>query len=333
MTMPNLPDTPIRLTGPADLIAAVPHLLGFHPADSLVLVGVDNGLITVVARLDCTPARPTVDELHGALDVLRRAGSTDLVSLAYTESTSPPECRTAAHVLGNARDAGLDLLDHLTVTGSFWRSELCPDPACCPPTGHELGTDLRAQAEWAVRGSAPLPSREALTALVAPLSATDPRRVNEPDLRAVENEWTDSLLTNGPASTVRSAIRSLFSKLRAGQSLSNAQAAAHAVALQCFEVRDAVWLALDARRLTGDPVLRDLATRIPAPYSAAPLFLYAWAQWRDGNGAAASVAVAAALDADPNYTAADLLLAALNQGIDPRRLPRLRATGEGRARR
>lgn len=43
---------PLSLTGPANLIAAVPYLLGFEPADSLVLVGLQNGRVIVSARID-----------------------------------------------------------------------------------------------------------------------------------------------------------------------------------------------------------------------------------------------------------------------------------------
>jgi len=49
MTHSILP-TELRLRGPADLIAAVPYLLGFQPSDSLVLVGLDRGRLVVTAH-------------------------------------------------------------------------------------------------------------------------------------------------------------------------------------------------------------------------------------------------------------------------------------------
>jgi hypothetical protein len=67
---------------------------------------------------------------------------------------------------------------------------------------------------------------------------------------------------------------------------------------------------------------RRLATSLPAPYDAAPLFLFGWASYRDGNGALARIAADRALDSDPYYTAADLILAALSQALDPHQLPR-----------
>ena len=68
-----------------------------------------------------------------------------------------------------------------------------------------------------------------------------------------------------------------------------------------------------------------MARRLPGPYDAAPLFLFGWASWRAGNGALAGIAAERAVTSDPAYSAADLLLAALSRGLDPRRLPRLRA--------
>jgi hypothetical protein len=83
-------------------------------------------------------------------------------------------------------------------------------------------------------------------------------------------------------------------------------------------------MAIDAGRIDGRPLWRELAHRLPEPYDAAPLFLFAWSSWRDGDGVLARTAVERAIKSDPGYSAADLLLAALSHGIDPRRLPKLR---------
>lgn len=65
----------------------------------------------------------------------------------------------------------------------------------------------------------------------------------------------------------------------------------------------------------------------PAPYNAPPLFLFGRASWRDGNGALAGTAATRALHADPDYTAARLLLTALTHALDPRRVARLHHGG------
>ena len=97
-----------------------------------------------------------------------------------------------------------------------------------------------------------------------------------------------------------------------------------AVALVDTPIRDAVWLATERRQLDGRALWREIARRVPQPYDAAPLFLYGWVCWRDGNGVLAALAAERALASDPGYRAADLLLGAVRHGLDPRRTPRLR---------
>src|ERR687893_1342327 len=44
--------TRVRLTDPSELIAAVPHLLGFHPRDSLVVISLDGRRLGMTLRAD-----------------------------------------------------------------------------------------------------------------------------------------------------------------------------------------------------------------------------------------------------------------------------------------
>jgi hypothetical protein len=71
-----------------------------------------------------------------------------------------------------------------------------------------------------------------------------------------------------------------------------------------------------------------LHARLPAPYDAAPLFLFGWAQWRAGNATLATMAAERVLDSQPGYSAAALLLTAAQRGLDPRTVP---ALSQGRA--
>jgi hypothetical protein len=96
--------------------------------------------------------------------------------------------------------------------------------------------------------------------------------------------------------------------------------------LRVTGIRDDMWLAVDARRIDGRELWRLLGRQLPDPYAAAPLFLFGWASWRAGAGALANIAADAALASDPSYTAADLLLAVLSRGIDPRSMSPLRST-------
>ena len=91
-----------------------------------------------------------------------------------------------------------------------------------------------------------------------------------------------------------------------------------AVALTNLPVRDAsfAW--------TGGPLAgaaiglwRELVQRVPAPYAAAPATLLAVAAYRRGDGSLADAYLRRALEDDPDYRMADLVLSSLEQGLHP----------------
>ncbi|CAM5329401.1 hypothetical protein SBADM41S_07969 [Streptomyces badius] len=70
---------------------------------------------------------------------------------------------------------------------------------------------------------------------------------------------------------------------------------------------------------------RTLARRCVGPYgehAAAPLTLAGWVSWSTGDEPGARVALSLALRADPDYTFAQLLHRACNEGLDPEALRR-----------
>ena len=59
------------LTSAHDLITAVPFLIGFKPADSLVLISIRGGEIGMAMRIDIPPAIST-DEIETLVQHFRR---------------------------------------------------------------------------------------------------------------------------------------------------------------------------------------------------------------------------------------------------------------------
>jgi hypothetical protein len=268
----NTADSPtLRVRGPADLLGAVPFLLGFHPTDAI-----------------------------------------------------------AELIRAEAQHVGLGVVDTLVVTRGRWSSLGCPDTDCCPPEGTPLpatATAFDAAATYA--GLVALPSRDALAEMFTPL----PGRMGLAGaLEQHHLEQVTAVLDGNKTTYDRSAIRALFGAQRAAEGCqlpSDEQVVRFGVALQSYTVRDALWLAADGGRLTGIELWVNLARRLPSPYNAAPLFLAAWTTYRDGNGALAGIAAELAITSDPGYSAADLLLAALSRGVDPRTLPKLRSSTRG----
>jgi hypothetical protein len=210
---------------------------------------------------------------------------------------------------------------------------MCEDAACCSPGGQPLAGDSSLAAAAATyAGLVALPSRSDLTAVLDPLPI-EQREDLEPLIAHYENTAAAAILDGQSQRHERSVKRALFAAARDSDralfpgrcgSVRDEEVCRFAVALIETSVRDAVWLAIERRQLDGRSLWREIARRAPQPYDVAPLFLYGWVSWRDGNGTLAAVAAERALASDPGYSAAELLLSAVRHGLDPRRTPRLR---------
>ena len=328
--------TPVRITGPADLLQAVPYLLGFRPAASLVLVGLASGRLLVTARMDLSDlAEP--DVLPHTLRAMVRGGTERIVAAIFDDTAGAPFGRDGLpwRGLGDelrgvcaAAGTGTRLDDLLLVCGGRWWSLVCEEPACCPREGRLLPTvpsPFVAAATY--EGIVALPSRAALADTLTPLPDAE-REALRPLLRTAERQVPAEAAEAERRRYIRLRRRELLEAARAAgrnaPALSDADVVRLGVALRATPVRDAVWTAGDASRVDGRELWRELARRLPAPYDAAPAFLFGWASWRAGEGALAQVACERAIASDPRYSAADLLQAALSQAVDPRRVPPMR---------
>lgn len=318
-----------RISGPGELLQAVPYLLGFHPAESLVLVGLHDGRLVVTARVDLVDAN--IPHLVGrTLDALARGGSTSVLAAIYYDSFAADRVipLNLPDVLAAADRTGCELLDVLVVARGRWWSVLC-EPGCCPPDGQTLPTEPSAFAVAATfDGMVAMPDRAALASVLDPVEAVE-RVALLPVLAAAERAADAAAATAQGERLERSAKRALFAAARASGAPGwagpdDATVARFGAALGTIEIRDRLWMAVDDGRLDGRALWRDLGRRLPSPYDATPLFLFGWAAWRSGDGTLAGIAAERAVASDPGCSVADLLLAALSHGVDPRRFPKLR---------
>jgi hypothetical protein len=358
----------IKISTPAELIEAIPYLLGFHPSDSLVLVGFAHPSdrrtprrVEVVLRIDLPQDPISADDLHSLIAALARSEVTSVVSVLFTPTLKPSGSRREdfagiAELLDGCLDtAGMELLDVLLAGDSRWRSLICADPACCPPEGRARARGYsQAAAQATVAGLVALADRTELAAQFDGLSS-DRRHELDNRLAAAENRITSAVLSNGLRRLRRTDTAALFRAARqladradcdfdghslgaqafepsgprasrpaASGGLTGRQVARFGVALTDLTIRDELWLVIDERSIDATALLRELLTQLPAPYDAAPLFLYGWHQWRDGNGSLACIAAERALASDRGYTAASLLLCAAQNGLNPTTTPSLR---------
>lgn len=328
----------LRVRNPGDLIEAIPYLLGFHPRDSLVIVGLAGTRVSITARVDLGDLREAA-MLAGTLRVLMNGESTRAIAAIFDEVPTGVRAPGLPHrdlihdLAARTGKLGIDLVDAVLVADGRWWSYHCTDDRCCPPEGRELPGDAspsRAAATYA--GLVALADRAELAALLDPDDDTR-RAALEPAIAEHENLAAAAVVGGYAQRYQRSVKRAIFAAARdadeslfpgSGGALSDDELCRFAVALSETAIRDAVWLAVDQRRLDGRALWREIGRRVPPPYDAAPLFLFGWASWRDGNGAGAGIAAERAMASDPEYTAAELLLGALAHGLDPHRTPRLR---------
>ncbi|MGW3618569.1 DUF4192 domain-containing protein [Micromonospora arida] len=310
MTSPDNSILPVRSA--AEMLAAVPHLVGFHPTNSIVLIAIAGTKVALVTRGDL-PAG--LDDIAQALPVLDQVHATHVVIAAYgPEDLATPAVDAARAVL---TVAGLQVYDALRVTdGRYW-SYLCDNPTCCSPEGtlyDAVASPLSVRA--VVSGSSPFVDRAGLAASIASAGGA---------VRAAMDEATDRArrrLADLPASLSaveaegQAALTEAANRYRSGQRCTDDEVAWLTTLLSTIAVRDHAWLTA-SREEWHLELWRDLTRRADPDLVAAPASLLAFTAWLQGNGALADIAAHRALTADPNYGMALLVLDGLRAGIPP----------------
>ncbi len=327
----------ITLSGIGDTLAAIPHLLGFHPTDSVVLLsGTASGTpLSRTLRADLPPdhlidvaahditASLADDDVTSALVVI--VGGEDAVGGAReTDVDRELPCARLVAALRRELDAA-----GATDVAAYWVPKLAADaryrsydnPALTGVMPDPASSQLAA--EFASRGYVTYGSRAELAALLAPDS--EPRVARRAEL--IESLHAD-MSAVWPLATRVAAVRDALSAAHRGTlTLSDQQLATLAIALADVEIRDACLatalppnsdLAVAAAALWAE-----LTRALPAPERAIPACLAGYAAYMSGDGALAAIAFGVALDADPDHLLTRLLDKALRHGFPPHRLHQL----------
>lgn len=313
----------ITLSSPQDVIAAVSHLLGFYPADSLVVIATNYHHMVATFRYDLPgpDAQAIRYVIRHLLRSLEMHNADEVVLVAYGSNQD-------ARPLLSAALAELEYLitvgDALIITDNRYWSLICE--ACCPTEGIQIDSPATvAAAQFVAVGSAPLASREALVAMIAPQAGAAARTMRMAVIRIGAE-----LPPIGPAGPGAWHVARLRELLAMPAPLADEAAAALIVLLGCVGLRNEAWVSTDA----GDPVAQiefwaDITRRAPRRLAAPPASLLAYAAaCLAADGALARAAVDRALNADPNYSMARLIERMLHAGL-PARNCRLPLTLEG----
>jgi hypothetical protein len=177
-------------------------------------------------------------------------------------------------------------------------------------------------AEAVVNGYVALPSREELARQLEPVTgpareamAVATRHAHERLAGLVGSRTADpsgALLRAGTA-----AVNGALLRQRTGLPIADDDLAWLTVVLVYLPVRDHAWACVGGDLDVHVSLWTEVVRRSDLDLVVAPATLLAFAAWRAGEGALASIALATALATDPEYRMAQLLHHALVNGLSP----------------
>jgi uncharacterized protein DUF4192 len=331
----------VNLDQPGDLLAAIPHVLGFHPVDSLVVVGLHGAGSTTLGLLLRVDLPPPVRPAQLAGHLVRpladqRAIGAALVVVgghSYAPGEELPHRALVAACESIFAESGIPIVRQLwtpdTAGGARWR---CYENADCAGIVPDPGSTALAAAS-AAAGLVTYNRREDLTARLAPV--TDDLLARRADLLAAASRDTEP---GGGGAESRERLRLIDTAVdRAVEGSfpeTDEEFAALAHALGDHRVRDACLAPGDAVRAeAAERLWTELVRGTPAPERAEPACLLAFAAYLRGDGVQAGIALEQAEAAHPDHRLADLLRSALWTGLPPERMQKAGTQAAAHARR
>lgn len=289
---------------PDELIAALPHLLGFKPEDSLLFVPLGPDL--PLGRADI-PTNPR-----------DRDGVWESLGTPFKRNV-PPGARMAIVCISNDRDyaddLSIDFAERFSSLGidtpiRLWAN----DTHFHDFTTGEAGTQTEAArariaATTVLMGRPqPAPNRAALAASLV-------------GNRQPISDLLQDARAHAAKATQRAEARWAGARLQQfhhdGNRLPDADAARLLVGITSLPVRDRLWDDITRSTLPSHLALwRDLTRRAPDELRAAPAGLLAFSSWLNGDGATAWCALDQ-VPANQHYALANHVAAALDQGLNP----------------
>ena len=297
----------LKITSREELIATVPHVLGFVPVESMVCLALGDG---PTARVDL-PGSPeeTGPWVRTLTDVYLKRHRTPRVALvAFGEHRQG--CIEALGALGDAlthdEGSGPAVGPVLWVNGEHWTDLQDGSHGIVDPSAR-----ARVDAEFALRGRVmPAAGREGL----ATAMTGDPAGVAE-HLSAASRRHGDLVVAglNQEAAWVGERVER-FHQDRVY--LSDVDAARMLVAISETRIRDAAVFSMNRSTApVASELWLDLVRRSPAPVRDTPVTLLAFSSFLEGRGAQAWVALD---ELSQSNRLTDLIAAALTHAVDPR---------------
>ncbi|MCX2953387.1 DUF4192 domain-containing protein [Lentzea sp. NEAU-D7] len=316
--MPSTLSKPIRVRDAGDLYAAIPHLMGFHPADSLVVLVLKDHLVSMTMRVDLPRPRHRgllAAQLEGPL---QEHGATEVILVVVCapsehmpeELPHEPLVTALRHQLGGA---GIDVVEAVWLPSCQKDAQwLCYLDIDCHGTLPDPQLSAVAAAS-AHEGNVTFESRAAMAAILT---------LDPPEALERRSALLDDLMTSSSDADPSTELRRVSDAIDAVEhrkgSLPDKEIVALARALAVPDVRDAsMGFAAQARSRLAERLWLELTRACPAPERAEPACLLAFYAYQRGDGGIASVALDVAEDACPGHALSKLVRAAVSAAFPP----------------
>lgn len=299
--MTTTPSTPparkvLTFRTPEDVLAAVPVLLGFEPAESVVMLTF-GGRETFHARIDLPPPQDLDEAVGLLLEPALAHGVARVLFVVYSVRE-----RLAGRLLdrlgGAFAGAGIGVVSTLRADGSRW---FLPAAAGSPGVPYDVGTHpFRVHSVF--EGVVVSASREDLAARLMPTAGV--AAVDRARERVGAYDATEVVAT-----VWRALARGRFD---------DDDLAAVLLGMRDRAVRDAAWASMTRDDAAAHVALwTDAVQRAPQDLLAAPAAVLGLAAWLAGNGALAWCAVDRCADSDPDNSLAGLVGELLSRAVPP----------------
>ncbi|MGO2541197.1 MAG: DUF4192 domain-containing protein [Specibacter sp.] len=154
----------IKVSAGEDLLAFIPHMVGYWPERSIVCIGMSGKRLRATMRLDLPPDDPAVDLARfAAIAASQLASDVEadgcLIAIFGDEDwlspETPPHAQVHKALCMAFEEFELPVRDSWFVGLNHWRSLECDDAQCCPWPGKDNASikESFVNAEFIFRGS------------------------------------------------------------------------------------------------------------------------------------------------------------------------------------
>lgn len=218
----------LNLSNSRDILAAGPHLLGFEPRNSLLLMLMSNNILIATLRVDLPALAPyetlAPENSHTAASrvshLVEPVADVDRVLLIAYGEPEPGDWMAYADLIEEVSVslalANVEVAGAWYVGGRFWKHYDCPRDRCCPVGGRSVSELETAEAnlQFTAMGSAPKnglwdgrnddvwPERERVRGVAEEFSSGLRRRLT---IKALLRRWNG--LLGRPAEEALSELR------------------------------------------------------------------------------------------------------------------------------